>query len=183
MNLYFRFFLLLLKRLASNEPITLLSACSTRFRVTPLDLDLNFHMNNGRYFSIMDLGRFDLLLRTKTFWRLAKKGYYPVVSSESIRFKKSLELLQSFDVVTKIEALDERDFYMSQTFIRGERVVAEGVIKGRFLQRGRKGSVPSRELFELVGMEYPEQLMTDRAKLQKQMEDALATQPAGSHPN
>lgn len=31
--------------------------------VLPNDLDLNFHMNNGRYLTVLDLGRIDFLLR------------------------------------------------------------------------------------------------------------------------
>ena len=30
-------------------------------RVWPNDLDTNAHMNNGRYLTLMDLGRFDLM--------------------------------------------------------------------------------------------------------------------------
>ena len=33
-------------------------------RVLPNDLDLQLHMNNGRFLSIMDLGRVDLMIRT-----------------------------------------------------------------------------------------------------------------------
>ena len=32
--------------------------------VWPTDLDLNLHMNNGRYLSVMDLGRIDHVART-----------------------------------------------------------------------------------------------------------------------
>ena len=37
-----------------------------RIRVTtlPTDIDLLRHMNNGRYLSLFDLGRWDLLVRT-----------------------------------------------------------------------------------------------------------------------
>lgn len=174
MNLYFRFLLLLLKRIVVRKPIDLFSACTTRFRVNPFDLDLNFHMNNGRYLTIMDLGRFDLLLKSKTFWPLTGQGYYPVVSSEAIRFRKSLKVFASFDLVTTLEAWDEKDFYISQKFVQRGQVVAEGMIKGRFLQRGRRGSVPNAELFEAIGAAYPSGHVNQRAQLLKEMESNLA---------
>jgi len=173
MNLFIRFIWLLLKRVVISKPIDLFSSCTTRFRVNLMDLDLNFHMNNGRYLSIMDLGRFDLMLKSNSFWKLTKAGYYPVISSESIRFRKSLQLFQPFDLVTKIESWDEKDFYIAQQFMHKGQVVAEGFIKGRFLQRGRKGSVPNRELFDFMGLEFPEGQITERSSMQRQMESML----------
>ena len=130
-------------------------------------------MNNGRYLSIMDLGRFDLMLKGKVFWKLIRQGYYPVVSSESIRFKKSLQLFQHFDLITKIESWDERNFYIRQTFVRGDVLIAEGYIKGRFRQRGRKESVSTRELFELVGLAFSEDNMDELANTQRKIEALL----------
>ena len=37
-------------------------ASTVHFLVWPNDLDMNRHMNNGRYLTLMDLGRFDLEL-------------------------------------------------------------------------------------------------------------------------
>ena len=174
MNLLIRFIFLVLKRTVHTTPIDLFSTCTTRFRVSLFDLDLNFHMNNGRYLSIMDLGRFDLMLKSKTFWHLTKKGYYPVISSESIRFRKSLKHMQAFDLVTRIESWDQSDIYISQKFMVNGTIVAEGMIKGRFLQRGRKGSVPNTELFDVLGIAYREEDLSDRATLLKQIERQFA---------
>src|SRR3990170_2263282 len=35
-----------------------------RFRVWPHDLDLSLHMNNGRYLTIMDQGRLDVMVQS-----------------------------------------------------------------------------------------------------------------------
>lgn len=173
MNLYFRFLFLMIKRTLSLEPIDIFAPCTSYFRVNPLDLDLNLHMNNGKYFSIMDLGRLDLMLKSKTFWLLARKGYFPVISSESIRFKQSLELFQEFELVTQIETWDDKDFYMNQKFIKDGVVCAEGVIKGRFLQRGRKGSVPTKEIFAETGVDYVMNQVSEIVEQQKRMEKLL----------
>jgi acyl-CoA thioesterase FadM len=37
---------------------------SLRLRVLPNDIDINLHMNNGRYLTICDLTRVDMFIRT-----------------------------------------------------------------------------------------------------------------------
>ncbi len=174
MNLFFRFITLILKRLRVSNPIHPFSKCVTKFRVNAFDLDLNFHMNNGRYFSIMDLGRFDIMLQSNTFWTIIKQGYYPVVSSQSIRFKKSLGPFVDFDVISQIESWDERNLYMKQQFIKNNTLYAEGFVKARFRQRGRKKSIPTKEIFEIIGMEYTEDKLSTLANTQRHIEGMLA---------
>lgn len=174
MNLYFRFIALLIRHLFPTPAQDPFDACTTWFRVSLGDLDLNMHMNNGRYLTIMDLGRFDLLLKAKAFWKLLRLGYYPVVVSESIRFRKSLEPFQKFAVVSKMESWDDKDVFMSQKFLCGGKIVAEGFIKARFKQRGRKTSVPTGEIFEVLGVKYPGPQVSNLAQAQSQVESLLA---------
>lgn len=177
MNLYLRFLILIFKRTFWSKKSSIFSECVTPFRVAPTDLDLNFHMNNGKYLSIMDLGRFDLLLKTKTFYGLALSGHFPVVVSESIRFKKSLAPFQRFDLVTQIESFDDRDFFISQKFRVKEagkvKTYAVGYMKGRFKKRGRKSSLKTRELFTLVGEKERANQMSDLAGFQNSIEQEL----------
>jgi acyl-CoA thioesterase FadM len=173
MNLYLRLIWMLLRRFFVSKPLGIFDVCKTDFIVNPLDLDVNFHMNNGRYLSIMDLGRVDLMIRAGVFARLVKNGYYPVVVSESIRFKKSLELFDKFEVFTQTESWDEKNFFMQQKFIRYGEVVAEGYIKARFKQRGRKGSVPTAEIFKIGGQNYEGDNLSEIAKAQNAMDGVL----------
>lgn len=174
MNLYFRFIYLLIRRVFRRPRMGLFDACDTTFRVNPMDLDLNLHMNNGRYLSIMDLGRFDLMLRAGIFWKLVRGGYFPVVVSESIRFKQSLESFQKFTLVSRVESWDEKDFFIVQQFRNGDMVAAEGYIKGRFKQRGRKGSVPTEDVFKIAGEPFPGVRLSERALAQRTMESHLS---------
>ncbi|MDJ0873178.1 MAG: acyl-CoA thioesterase [Gammaproteobacteria bacterium] len=173
MNLYLRFLLLMLKRIRVSRKIGVFDQCRTRFRVQPLDLDLNFHMNNSRYLSIMDLGRFDLMMRSGVFWKLMAGGYYPVVVSESIRFRKSLKLFDGFELFTAIESWDDKDVFMTQRFVHRGEAVATGFIKGRFRKRGRKSSVPTAELFEITGTPYHGPRLSALARSQKTVEANL----------
>ena len=63
MNLWFRS-LIVLFTVFFRRSLDPLDESVLKFRVWPTDLDVNFHMNNGRYLTIMDLGRVDLMLRT-----------------------------------------------------------------------------------------------------------------------
>jgi acyl-CoA thioesterase FadM len=173
MNLYFRLFWLLIRGLCSKKNLNLLDKCTTSFWVNPLDLDINFHMNNGRYLSIMDLARTDLMLKSGVFSKLFLQGYYPVVLSESIRFRKSLAPFNFFSVETQIEAWNEKDFYLLQTFVHKGETVAEGYIKGRFLKRGHKGSIPTKDLFAVVGINLDLRNATKRAEAQDQIDSLL----------
>ena len=66
MNLYLRLLLMSLRARAGRggRPLSIWDTAVTAFRVAPTDLDVLGHMNNGRYASLFDLGRFDLLVRT-----------------------------------------------------------------------------------------------------------------------
>ena len=167
MNLIFRLFKLFIRALFfRTKELDFLASCSIDFRVWPTDLDLNMHMTNSRYLCFMDLGRMDLLAQTRTLLPLFKNGYFPVVASESIRFKRSLKPFEKFSVKTQITDLDEKDFYIKQTFYHQKKIVAEGFIRGRFKKKG-VGSVSTKDLFAFVGKEYPELELSPLAKAEK----------------
>jgi acyl-ACP thioesterase len=73
MNLYFRLILVLISGLLSKTRTSIMDVHSVWFRVLPNDLDTNLHMNNGRYLTIMDLGRTDAILRSGLFRSVIKK--------------------------------------------------------------------------------------------------------------
>lgn len=123
-----------------------------KLRVLPTDLDVNNHVNNGVYFSLMDLGRFDLLYRSGAWATMMKKGFYPVVASETITFRKSLAPWQRYLLESKIVGYDEKAVYMEQRFVVDGEVYAQGFIRGRFLKKSG-GTVFMAELAEMLGVD------------------------------
>ena len=123
-----------------------------RLRVWPTDLDILGHMNNGVYLSIMDLGRFDLLVRSGVWARFQKLGYYPVVASETITFRKSLQPWQRYDLESRIVGYDAKAVYIEQRFVVDGEIFAKGFIRGRFLKR-TGGVVSIAELSEAIGID------------------------------
>lgn len=170
MNLFFKFFILIIKRFFDNSEFSIEEACVTKLRVDLFDIDFNLHMNNGRYLSVMDLGRLDLILRTKKFLTLFKRGYFPVVLSESIIFKKSLAPFQRYELHTKITSWDDKFFYFTQTFMDKEEIAAVASVRACFKQRKRKGIVPTKEIIAFFDIENHKDELTELAEKQKEID-------------
>ena len=116
------------------------------------------HVNNGVYLSMLDVARMDLLLRSGLASKLWRKGLYPVVAAETIRFRRSLQLFQAFDVETTVLGWDDKAFLIQHRFLRNEELMAEAIVRSRFLRR-RGGTVSSREVLQLVGRSEPSPLI------------------------
>ena len=159
MNLFFRlFYTLLFSRFRSKTTMT--DLCVTPYRVWPTDLDVLKHVNNGVYFSMMDLSRIDMMVRSGSYKIINQNGWYPVVTAETLRFKRSLTAFQKFEIHTQIVGWDEKSFYIEQSFFVGEELCSSGVIKGRFLKK-RGGQVATRELLEAVGIDFESKSLSD----------------------
>jgi len=116
-----------------RPPAPILGPARTRFRVWPSDLDVLRHVNNGVYLSMMDLGRMDLMSRAGVAGRLARRGWYPVVVAQSIRYRRSLRLFDRFVIETRVLGWDEKAFLIEQRFERGREIVAHALVRARFL--------------------------------------------------
>lgn len=121
-----------------------------RVRTLPTDIDLLGHMNNGRYASLFDLGRFDLLIRTGIWDVFQQRGWYGVVASETVTFRRSLNLWQRFTIETRLHGHDDKSVYMVHRAVVDGEVYAEMLVRSRFLRR-TGGIVPLDELFEALG--------------------------------
>ena len=151
MNLTFRLLLLTLRvRLSPRRRLSLWDESRTPFRVTLTDLDPLRHVNNGKYLSLLDLGRFELMLRSGAWRTFGEHWWYPVVAAQTITYKRSLTLGQRFELRSRVLGVDERAVYMEQTFVRHGDVVARAVVQARFLRR-TGGTVQPDELLAAVG--------------------------------
>jgi acyl-CoA thioesterase FadM len=120
-----------------------------RFRVMPGDLDVNLHMNNGRYLSLMDLGRFDLVIRMGLLAQARRRRWRPLVGSSMIRYRRSLEPFRRFTLVTRVLAWDDRWVVFEQRFERQGQLCAVALVRALF--RGPDGNVPTDEVLRAAG--------------------------------
>ena len=148
MNLILRMMALLIKsffkeRLPIEKPKN--SLC---LRVLPNDIDINLHMNNGRYLTICDLTRVDMFIRTGLAKTMIKEKWIPVISEHTMKYKKGLKLFQKYTIKMEVTGWDEKSFKMLHTFIVGERVVAEGTSCGVILSK--TGVIPPEKVIKKV---------------------------------
>lgn len=130
------------------------------FRVWPTDLDILRHMNNGKYLSIMDIGRYDLMQRNGVFDLFTREGWYPVVVGQTISYRKSLNPWKKFVIESRILGFDEQGVYLEQRFVRPApaeseiagvpEIYARAVVRARILRRAG-GVVPVSEIIEKSG--------------------------------
>ncbi len=158
MNLYFRFFWHLIASFFRSTLASVLDTTTLRFHVLPNDLDLNMHMNNGRYLTIMDIGRTDFVVRTGIFKKVIRAGQIPVIASGNIRYRVQLEPFRAYDLQTRIVCWDEKWAYMEQRFVivKGKKageIAAIAIVKGAFYDKKKKATVPTDKLLRAIGYE------------------------------
>ncbi len=147
MNLIFRTLIVTLS--AVRRPrLRPLQSSVVHFRVLPNDLDINLHMNNGRYLSLMDLGRLDLMMRLGVMRELFRLGWRPVIGSLTIRFRRPLDPFQRYEIHTRLVCWDEKWMYLEQRFEAHGEMAAIALVKGLFLQRD--GTVPPQAVIDLA---------------------------------
>jgi len=135
-NLYLRMiYVFLLAQF--RRPLSIMNPVSRlRLRVLPNDLDINMHMNNGRYLTICDLNRVDLFIRSGLMKAMLKRKWIPIIAEHTMVYKRPLGLFTRFDVSLEVTSNDEKYFYMTHVFTSNGRVMAEGTSKGCVYARG-----------------------------------------------
>ncbi len=179
MNLLFRLLKTILLYLLRPTRRGILAESVVRYRVWPNDLDTNLHMNNGRYLTLMDLGRLDLLLHNGAVPIVLKNKWYPVLAGTQIRFRRPLNLFQKFEIRTRIVTWDAKWVYLEQKISRRGDLALQAFLKGVFV--GPKGSVPFPDLLALLGVReappaMPEPLaawLQSEAKMIRDAKDAV----------
>lgn len=159
MSLYFRLMLVLLFNLLRRRPHSLLTSTSLDTRVWPSDLDLNMHMNNGRYLVLMDLGRFDLMQRTGLVNKSIRERWMPVVSDVKIRYRHTLEPFQRFELHTRLVGWDRKWFYLEQRFERKGRLMARALVRGVIVKQGR--TLNCDEVISAMGVKMSSPVLPD----------------------
>jgi acyl-CoA thioesterase FadM len=113
----------------AGKPLGLQDTSRIHLRVCPGDLDLYRHMNNGRYLTLMDLGRLDYIIRVGLLPLMRRKGWRPLLAAATTRFWHSLRPFTRFALDTRLVWWDEKWIYLEQEMIQEGRVAAQGMMK------------------------------------------------------
>ncbi|PKU25317.1 thioesterase family protein [Telmatospirillum siberiense] len=119
------------------------------FRVMPADIDINLHMNNARYLAMMDLGRWDFILRSGLWRHVLKEKLQPVIGGAIVRFRRPLPPFRRFVLKTRQITWDDRWLYLEQTIESDGMLICSAQVRAAFL-RG-SATVPPARIAELVG--------------------------------
>ena len=156
MNLWMRLLFLLLG--ARRRPALQLpgEASVLRFRAWPTDLDPSMHVNNGRYLTLMDLGRLDLLLGAGLLRPIVRERWTPIASNVLIRFRREIRLWQRFRLETRLVTWDATLVVMEQRFmleggVRDGQLAAVALFKGGIYDRKARAFVPIARLMSEIG--------------------------------
>ena len=147
MNLWLRLLVVVLFR--DRRRAGVLETTRIRVRVWPNDLDLNRHVNNGRYLSLADLGRIDWFLRTGSLQLALRKRAMLVVGDAFAKFRRDLRVLQRFEIHSRLLGWDERWGFLEHRFVRGGRVLGVVAVRGMF--RGAEGPLNPCDLMAELG--------------------------------
>lgn len=145
-----------------------------RLRALPTDIDIAMHINNGRYFSLFDLGRFDLMQRAGLLGPIRDRGWTPVVQAEQIAFRRSVTLMQRFEIHTLFLGADEKTLYFEQRIVVDDEIYVRGYMATRL--RAEDGPVPVADVMALIrgcGWEVPQDLEVPEHLLRWREETAL----------
>jgi acyl-CoA thioesterase FadM len=172
MNLYLRLILALLRgwrlpKLAIGQTL------ERSLRVLPNDIDLNGHMNNGRYLTLIDLMLIEYFIRVGFAGAVIKNGWRPMSGGSFITYRRGLKPFQSYRLRYRIDACDANWNYMRFEFLAGDKLCARGFMKGAVVSK--EGFVPNETSYAALGQPVPTHGLSESVKHWLAAEDALIT--------
>lgn len=104
--------------------IGLLEESRLSMRAWPRDCDVYLHVNNGRYLSLMDIGRIDHAARTGVLAVFRRTGWRAVAAGATIRFRRELRMFSAYSLTTRLVGWDDGWAYWEQQFTRSDGALA-----------------------------------------------------------
>ena len=125
-------------------------------RISPLDLDPWWELNNGRTLTIYDLGRIPMAIRLGITETLKKNGWGFTVAGNTVRYRRRIKAFQRVTQVSRMIGWDDRFIYMEQSmWARGDclnhMLLRVAIVGGA----ARKGLVSPAEFMAALGYSDP----------------------------
>jgi acyl-CoA thioesterase FadM len=125
--------------LIAQTRVDLLATTRIHLRVWPNDLDLNIHVNNGRYLMLADIGRMHWFVRTGVLGVARQQKAFPLIGDAIAKFRQDLKVFQTFEIHTRLLGWDRKWGFIEHRFVRKDRVIGVVAIRGVF--KGQDGPV------------------------------------------
>jgi acyl-CoA thioesterase FadM len=124
---------------------------STTMRVRITDCDSYLHVNNGRYLSLMDIGRINHSGRCGLIGLWRGRGGKPVAGGATIRFRRELRIFTTYTLRTRIVGWDEGWSFWEQVFERADGSLAARAYAKVAMLDGDGSRLPSAQVIEALG--------------------------------
>jgi len=149
MNLYIRLLWIAIKSYFGERVSTDSIKNQVSTIVLPNDLDINLHVNNGRFLTYCDLSRIDMFIRSGLARVMYQQKWTPIVSHVSMTFIKSLYLFDRIRIESDVTHWDEKYFYSTHSIYRRDTLVAEGTSRALVVSK-KDGRIPPEIVIEAV---------------------------------
>jgi acyl-CoA thioesterase FadM len=125
-------------------------------RISPLDLDPWWELNNGRTLTIYDLGRIPMAIRLGIIETLKKNGWGFTVAGNTVRYRRRIKAFQRVTQVSRTIGWDDRFLYMEQSlWAKGDclnhMLLRVAIVGGS----ARKGLVSPAEFMAALSYDAP----------------------------
>ncbi|GFE66653.1 thioesterase family protein [Litoreibacter roseus] len=171
MNLYLRLIWTVLRTWWLPK-LSITDGFERELRVLPNDIDINLHMNNGRYLTIADLMTVEYFARTGFLKALIRNRWKPVLGGAIITYRRQLKLGQKYKVSYRWTGADAHWNYLFFQFSAMDGTLcATGYSKGAAVSR--KGLVTNDLSFEALGIPQPATTLPSAVQHWKESEAKL----------
>lgn len=151
MYIYFRALKLALT--AKQDPnLSFWDEIQSPMTVWPTDIDVFLEVNNGRYLTLLDIGRFEFAAKIGLTGALKRRNWGLAVGGSSVRYRKRMHMFQKFVIHSKIVGVDERWIYFQQHIKRNNEWCVSALI--RTAVTNDQGIVPTSEIATELGVQW-----------------------------
>lgn len=131
-------------------------------RISPLDLDPWWELNNGRTLTLYDLGRIPMAIRLGIVRAMRANGWGFTVAGNSVRYRRRIKAFQRFTQVSRTIGWDDRFIYMEQSMWRKGECLNHMLLRVAIVGgEGRRGMVPPAEFMAALGHSDPSPPLPD----------------------
>lgn len=118
-----------LYRARRRPPIEVEECSELQLRAGITDIDMFMELNHGRYFTCMELGRWDHAQRVGFVVLMKKKKWGISVGGASIRFRRRIPAFSKFTLSTQLLCHDGRWFYFLQETRQQGKICSSALVK------------------------------------------------------
>ena len=108
---------------------------SINLLVLPQDIDPFMELNNGRYVTLLDLGRFGYCINVNINQFLKQNKWSLTITGTYNNYRHRLRIFQRFKLKTKLLGYDEKWFYFFQKAVKNDKTYMASVVRFAFTSK------------------------------------------------